>query len=433
VPIELTSIVLLVGLLGLMACGVPLGFSAAALAMVIAFINFGSGAIPVATSAIYTMANEYILLSVPMFVLMASLLERSRMAIDMYNGLQRLIGAMTGGVTVVTLVIAVLMAAMSGIIGGEIVLLGLIALPQMLRLKYDRALAIGIICAGGSLGTMIPPSIVLIIFGLVAEISIYHLFVAAVLPGLLLAFLYFLYVYIRCKIDPTLAPAVTVETRGDMTVGQAFLKLAAPLGLIGLVMVMIYGGVTSITEAAAIGAAGALVLVIARREFSLKMLNESLMQTLRACGVLLWVTFGANVLVAVYNLSGGRSFFRDLILTLDLPPLGVIGLMILCFLILGTFMDWIGIIFLTIPIFVPITVALGYDPVWFGIIFCMTMQVANLTPPFAPAAFVLKSVAPPEIKLQHIYVAVWPFILLQLVGIGLVVAFPQIALALIGR
>lgn len=425
----MTSAFLLIGLLGLMACGVPIGFSAGALAMLIAYINFGSAAVSVANSAIYSLATEYLLVSVPMFILMASLLERSALARDLYSSLQRLVGgSMRGGVAVVTLLLSVILAAMSGIIGGEIVLLGLVALPQMLRLHYDRRLAIGVICAGGSLGTMIPPSVVLIVFGLVAEVSVRELFLAAVVPGLLLALIYFTYVAARCLLNPSLAPALSSEMKAEISVPRALVMLLPALGLVMLVMALIYGGVTSVTEASGIGAVGALILIVLRGEFSWRLLNESLVQTLRACGIILWVTFGASVLVSVYNLSGGRSFFRDLILSTDLSPLGIIGLMMLCFFLLGTFMDWIGIVFLTIPIFVPIVTALGFDPVWFGILFCVSMQVSFLSPPFAPAAFVLKSVAPPHIKLVEIFQSLLPFIALQLVGLTLIIFFPELAL-----
>lgn len=429
--VELVSLIFVVGLLSLMACGVPLGFAAGALATAVALISYGPDVVTIAHSSIYSLSTEYLLVSVPMFILMASLLERSTIAHDLYSSLQRLVGNVTGGVAVVTLMLSVILAAMSGIIGGEIVLLGLVALPQMLRLGYDRKLAIGTICAGGSLGTMIPPSIVLIVYGLVAELPIHELFLAAVIPGLLLSGVYLVYIVVRCTIDPALAPSLTPEERFKIPLGTALFHLGPALFLLGLIMFLIYGGVTSVTEAACIGVVGALFLIVVRGEFRIKILHESLVQTLRACGVILWVTFGANILISVYNLAGGRSYVKDFILSFDLPPLGVIALMMLIFLVLGMVIDWIGIVFLTMPIFVPIVAALGFDTVWFGVLFCMTMQVAFLSPPFAPAAFILKSVAPPDVTLQEIFGAVWPFIILQILTLGIVVAFPQLALWLI--
>jgi tripartite ATP-independent transporter DctM subunit len=430
--VEAVSLFFLIGLLGLMACGVPLGFAAGALASFVAVNEYGVDMLALAHSTIYSLSTEYLLVSVPMFILMASLLEKSTIAHDLYEALQRLVGQMTGGVAVVTLALSIILAAMSGIIGGEIVLLGLVALPQMLRLKYDRRLAIGTICAGGSLGTMVPPSIVLIVYGLVADVAIHTLFIAAVVPALLLSSLYFLYIYIRCRLNPALAPPLPENVGSEMPLGTALFHLLPGLFLLALIMFLIYGGVTSVTEAACIGVVGALFLILIRGEFSFRILHSSLMQTLRACGIILWVTFGANILISVYNLSGGRSFVRDWILAFDMSPLSVILLMMLVFLILGMIIDWIGIVFLTMPIFVPIIVALGYSPIWFGVLFCMSMQVSFLSPPFAPAAFILKSVAPPDVTVPEIFRSVWPFIILQCIGLMIVVLYPRLALWLPG-
>lgn len=429
---EIVSLILILGLVGLMICAVPLGFAAGALATALIYFQFGPGALGLPLKQVYGMASDYSFAAVPMFILMASLLEHSTLARDMYSGLQRLAGQITGGVAIVTLLIAVILAAMSGIIGGEIVLLGLIALPQMLRLKYDRNLAIGTILAGGSLGTMIPPSIVLIIYGLVSGVSIQKLFIATTIPGLMMGSLYLSYILIRCWKNPKLAPPVGPEDRAKMSVKEALKALVPPILLIFLIMYCIYGGITSITEAAVIGVTGALILITIRGEMSFGLLNDGLVQTLRACGVLLWVTFGVSVLVSVYNLSGGRDFMSDLILDANLPPLMTIIMMMLLFLVLGTIMDWIGILLLTMPIFVPIITQLGFDPVWFGVLFCMNMQVAFLSPPFGPAGFYLKSVAPPDISLMHIYNSVWPFILLQIFAITMLILFPNIALWLPG-
>lgn len=424
----IVSLILLFGLIALMACAVPLGFAAGTLAVVLVALQFGPDALGIALKQVYGMATDYSFAAVPMFILMASLLEHSTLARDMYTGLQRLTGGVTGGVAIVTLLIAVILAAMSGIIGGEIVLLGLIALPQMLRLKYDRNLAIGTILAGGSLGTMIPPSIVLIIYGLVAGVSIQKLFIATTIPGLMLASFYLIYIIVRCRINPELAPPVSVEDRAKMSLVDALKALVPPIALIFIIMFCIYGGVTSITEAAVIGVVGALLLIALRGEMSFALLNDGMVQTLRACGILLWVTFGVSVLVSVYNLSGGRDFMSGLILGSSLPPLVTIGLMMMLFFLLGTIMDWIGILLLTMPIFVPIVVAFGYDPVWFGVLFCMNMQVAFLSPPFGPAGFYLKSVAPPEITLVHIFSSVWPFIIIQIIAIAILMTFPELAL-----
>lgn len=426
--IELISIILLFGVFGLMAVGVPLAFAAGSLAIVVAYLKFGTPVIAIAHKTVYGLATEYTLLSVPMFILMASLLERSRLARDLYDALNSLVGRMRGGIGIVTLIISVLLAAISGIIGGEIVLLGLLALPQMLRLGYDRKLAIGIVCAGGSLGTMIPPSIVLIIYGLTADVSVHKLFLGSFIPGLLLAGTYLAYILVRCWLNPAIAPKASSEDLADFSWGK-FARGALPTAaLIVTVFGCIYGGITSITEAASIAVGMTLAIITLRGELDWLMVRQALNQTLRACGIILWVTFGAAVLIGVYNLSGGQRYVTDLITGLDISPFITVLVMMAVFLVLGMFMDWIGILLLCMPIFVPIVIALGYDPVWFGVLFSVTMQVAFLSPPFGPAAFYLKSVAPPDISLQSIFAALWPFMLLQLAVLTMLLIFPEISL-----
>jgi len=322
------------------------------------------------------------------------------------------------------------MAATTGIIGGEIILLGLVALPQMLRIGYDKNLAIGTICAGGSLGSMIPPSVVLIFYGLTAQVAIGDLFIAVIVPGLLLAGLYMVYITIRCLINPEIAPPVPIEQRNMSFAKKLGLikNLILPLGVAFVVLGSIYAGIAAVSEAAAVGVAGTIVAAILRGRFSIQMLREALQQTMAACGLLLWLTFGATALIGVYNLLGGIAFINGMISGLPFDRIYILLIMMLILIILGFFMDWVGILLLTMPIFVPIIKELGYDPVWFGILFCMNMQISYLSPPFGPAAFYLKGVAPPEISLADIYKALWPFILLQMLAIAIVIAFPDVAL-----
>jgi tripartite ATP-independent transporter DctM subunit len=427
------SLLLLIGILVLIALGVPLALTTGMLGVLLAYYKFGIPGLGLVMQRIYGLATEYVIIAVPLFILMASLLERSGIARDMYDALNVWLSRLRGGVAVVTMVMAIIMAAMSGIIGGEIVLLGLVALPQMLRLGYDQNLSIGTVCAGGSLGTMIPPSIVLIVYGLITETSVHSLFIAAVIPGLMMGGIYIVYIIVRTWLNPALAPETGTAGEGLSLVEK--LKRTSgvlpPLGLVVVVLGSIYGGITSITEAAGIGCVGALAIIAARRELNLAMLLESLTQTFRAVGTIIWVTFGATILAGAYNLAGGSTYVANLIIGLELPPLGVILLMMLIFMLLGMFMDWVGIVLLAMPVFLPIVVKLGYNPVWFGILFCINMQVSFLSPPFAPAAFYLKSVAPPEITLIDIYKSFGPFICLQLLVLALVLFFPWLAMALL--
>ncbi len=484
------SLLLLVGIFILLVAGVPLGFATGFLGAVIIWLNFGEPGLGLVMQRIYDLVVTHAIIAVPFFIVMASLLERSGIAKDMYDALNVSMGKTRGGVAIVTTVMAVIMAAMSGIIGGEIVLLGLVALPQMLRLGYDRHLAIGTICAGGSLGTMIPPSVVLIIYGLVTETSITKLFTASFIPGLMLAGSYILYIIVRTRLNPSLAPlpkesgaeteqpdvngrmelilnltpfitglacAVMASVLGVGRTEQiatfifssatvalvlvAWLQktddypiakgLLPPLIVVDLVLGSIYGGVTGYAEAAAMGVVASLLLIWVRSELNTSMVLEGLEQTFRSVGTILWVTFGATVLAGAFSLSGGNRFVANAIVGLDVAPIMIILVMMLIFFILGMFMDWIGIVLLTMPVLMPIVKQLGYDPIWFGILFSVNMQIAFLTPPFGSAAFYLKSVAPPDIDLLTIYRSFGPFILLQATILAILVAFPQISLFLV--
>ncbi len=414
----------------LLLTGLPLAFITGLVALAFTFFWFGPNALPLVTSRVYGFVTEYSLVAVPMFVLMASLLDRSGIARDLFNAMRIFAGRLPGGVAVQTIVVAFFLAAMSGIIGGEIVLLGILALPQMLRLGYDRSISIGVVCAGGALGTMMPPSIVLIIYGLIASQSIADLFTAAITPAVILMVSYIAYVLARCLINPKLGPPISDAeyAAGTMSKWQAIKSIIMPLGIAVLVLGSIYGGIASVTEAAAMGVFGVMAVVLIRGELGTRLMQESVVQTMNTCGMIIWIGIGAAALVGVYNLMGGNRFVSASILGMEVAPVVVILVMMAILLVLGLFLDWIGIAMLALPIFVPIIIQLGYDPVWFGILFAVNMQVSFLSPPFGPAAFYLKGVAPPEITLQHIYTAVLPFILIQLVVLGLILAFPQIAM-----
>lgn len=428
--IELITFVMVGGLFGLLVLGVPMAFALGFVAVAAAFVGFGIDSISMIVSRTYGLVNMYAFGAVPMFLLMASIMDRSGVARDMYDAFRVWFAGMRGGIAIVTLVAAVFMAATTGIIGGEIVLLGLVALPQMLRLGYDKKLAIGVICAGGSLGTMIPPSIVLVIFGLTTNTSIGDLFLASIIPGMLMAGIYLAYVLIRCLINPELAPSAELEDhekgwRAKIAVSR---KLIFPFIIGGSVLGSIYTGVASVTEAATLGAVTALAAAAVRRELKWPVLRDALVQTLVTSSVLIWITIGAFALIGVYNMMGGISFLKASFTDLPFGPYGVVFMMMAILIVLGLFMDWIGICLLTLPVFTPVIVHLGFDPVWFGVLFCMNMQISYLSPPFGPAAFYLKSVAPSDIKLGEIFSALWPFMFMQAAAIGLVIFFPQIAL-----
>ena len=525
------SVILLVAMFFLLAIGMPLGFASAFLAVMVLimkfgpellFSKFGHGPLSVVGQAVYRQMTNYVLISVPLFIFMAALLERCGIAKDMYNSLNVWLSRTRGGIAIVTSIMAVIMAAMSGIIGGEVVLLGLIALPQMLRLGYNQNLAIGTICASGSLGTMIPPSIVLIFYGLVTETSIKALFTASFLHGFMLASFFIIYILVRTNLNPSLAPLpeedpdapkgsekavlflgflcrFTLWLTGFLLLRAAFFTatganvvqegvdpialgmvsdipyiaatgaiaaaliffvigrdraqtgwemgkgLVAPIVVIGVVLGSIYMGITGITEAAGMGVVAVFVIGLIRREMTFEIVWDSLMRTLKSTGTIIWVTIGAASLAAAYTLAGGPTYVANSIIASELPTMGIILVMMLIFLIMGMFMDWIGIVLLIMPVFLPIVLKLPvqeigflgtlepkYVAIWFGVVFCMNMQVSFLSPPFGPAAFYLKSVAPSHITLTDIFRGFLPFIAIQLIALSVLLIWPPIVTLFLG-
>ncbi len=432
--IELVTVAIVGALFTLMAIGVPLGASTLLISVTTAYLAFGSNGFILVTSAVTKVMDKHALIAVPFFVFMANIMERSGVAKELFNSMAVLGGQMRGGVAVQTCLVAVILAAMSGVVGGEIVLLGVIALPQLFRLGYDRKLSIGVLCASGSLATLIPPSVVLIVYGAEANVSIKDLFTAGIGPGILLALLYICYVLIRVRLNPAMGPVYDApEAQMPFMQRLAFLKgLILPFLLIFGVLGSIYGGVATVTESAAIGAVGSLVVAAARRELSVQGIREALWATTLTTGSILWLIIGAVSLVGIYNLMGGTRFLSGLLTGLDVAPIVVILIMMAIIFVMGTFLEWIAIVFITVPVFTPVVASLGYDPVWFGILFAMNIQIYMLSPPFGPACFYLKSVAPKDVTLQEIFLAVLPFIGLQMIGLALVIAFPHIALWLPG-
>lgn len=440
VGIATISLLIVAALLALMMTGMPLGIVTLIISVVCALIFYGMPGMYLVSTNAMDLLEKYPLVAVPFFVLMASILERAGIAQDLFDAMSIFAGGLRGGVAVQTTVVAVILAAMSGVMGGEIVMLGLVALPQMLRLGYDRKLTIGLICAAGALATLIPPSIVMIVYGLSANVGIGDLFSAGFTPGLMLATFYVSYVLIRCNLNHSLAPtaAEIAEKTGEETkLGKNQIwAVGTCIALIFCVMGSIYGGVTSVTEAAAVGVFGAILVAAIRFQFNYALIRDCLANTMAVVGTIIWLIIGAVAFVGLYNLIGGADFMRDLIKSTGLGAMGTIFVMMAILVILGTFMEWIAIIFITVPVFAPVVrdlaPELGMTPewaaVWFGILFVMNIQIYFLSRPFGPACFWLKSVAPKDVTLQEIFISVIPFIFLQITGMLLVMFIPQIAL-----
>ncbi len=440
VGIATISLLIVAALLALMMTGMPLGIVTLIISVVCAVAFYGMQGMYLVSTNAMDLLEKYPLIAVPFFVLMASILERAGIAQDLFDAMSIFAGGFRGGVALQTTIVAVILAAMSGVMGGEIVMLGLVALPQMLRLGYDRKLTIGLICAAGALATLIPPSIVMIVYGLSANVGIGDLFSAGFIPGLMLATFYVSFVLLRCNLNPSLAPTaaeIALKTGAEVKLGRhQVIAVGLCIALIFCVMGSIYGGITSVTEAAAVGVFGAIAVAAIRFKFNYALLRDCLANTMAVVGTIIWLILGAVAFVGLYNLIGGADFMRDLIKGAGLGPLGTIFVMMAILVILGTFMEWIAIIFITVPVFAPVVrdlaPELGMQPewaaVWFGILFVMNIQIYFLSPPFGPACFWLKSVAPKDVTLQEIFVSVLPFIALQILGMLLVMFIPEIAL-----
>jgi tripartite ATP-independent transporter DctM subunit len=427
-------------LIALMMTGMPLGIVTLIVSVIMAIAFFGPRGLFLVSSNAVGLLEHYSLVAVPFFVLMASILERAGIAEDLFDAMSIFAGNFRGGVAVQTTVVAVILAAMSGVMGGEIVMLGLVALPQMFRLGYDRRLTIGLICASGALATLIPPSITMIVYGLSAEVGIGDLFMAGAIPGIMLATFYAGYVLLRVNLNPALAPtaAEVAEKTGESRrlSPERVTAVILCIILIGAVMGSIYGGVASVTEAAAVGCIGSMIVAAVRNRFNWEVTSAALMGTMSTVGTIIWLVLGAVSFVGIFNLVGGGDFMRSLFLDLGLSALGTVLVMMLILMVLGTFMEWIAIVLITVPVFAPVVMELAPDlgltegqaKIWFGILFVMNIQIYFLSPPFGPACFWLKSVAPKDVTLQEIFISVLPFIVLQIIGLVLVMMIPQIAL-----
>ncbi len=432
--LELVSIAIPALLVLLLTLGVPIAFATASTGLLIGYILFGGSTFFFVPFRMYDLMNSYVLIAVPLFLFMGYMLEYGGVAHRMFRVIHIWSGHMRGGLAVGTIVAGAILAAMVGVIGAEIVALGLVALPQMLKRGYDRRLSFGVVCAGGSLGQMIPPSVVLILYALMANVPVRDLFLAALVPSGVLVALYIAYVLVRAKLDPGLAPAappeeLAISSREKLALAK---DLVLPLTIIVAVLGSLYGGIATPTEAASIGVFGAIVAAAANRQLTLASIGNALKQTSVTIGMLMWTFFGANAMISVYSRAGGVSYLSELINGLGFGPMQLLLMMMLILLLLGMLIDVIGILILTMPIFLPILSAAGIDLIWFGILFSINMQVSYLTPPFGPAVFYLKAVTPPDTSLSELFRSVWPFVGLQLLALLLVLLFPQLALWLPG-
>ncbi len=413
----------------LLAMGAPLTWALLTVGTGSAYFMWGPNGLELMATSAFAAMDNFLLVALPMFIFMGLMLQRSGITDDLFDMIHKLMGGMPGGLGMGTVIICALIAAMAGVSGAATVSLGIIALPSMLSRGYDKRLCTGTIMAGGALGFLIPPSVLMIVYAFLARESVGKLFAAGLVPGLMLAGIYMCYIYIRAKMNPQLAPAIAVEERVDVFGKIGALKaLILPGLLIGTVLGFIIMGITSPSEASAVGAAGSIVCAALYRTLNLKMLREALQGTAKLMGMLLWITIAAVFFSKIYIGLGAGSLITELVQDSSLSPYMVIIAMLACYFVLGMFLDDFAIVFITVPLFVPIVQELGFDTVWFAVLFILSMQSAYLTPPFGYNLFYMRSVAPPSVTIYDLYWAAIPFVFLQILGLALVVAYPQIAL-----
>jgi tripartite ATP-independent transporter DctM subunit len=416
-------------LFALIFAGVPLAFALGTVAVVVGFIEWGPMALHLMSGHIKGAIFNNTLVSIPFFMFMASILSKCGIADNLYRAIHMLFGPLRGGLAVGTVLACTLIAAMSGVSAVGVMAMGTLALPAMLSRGYDRKMSMGVILAGGALGQLIPPSVLGIVYSGLANVSIGQIFLAGVMPGLLLALLFIIYVLVRCWFDRNAGPALSREERaaiGWREKVSSIVGVAPAILLVMAVLGVMFLGIAGPTEAAAVGALGSMVLAWSRGSLNLAMIKMASNETLKATTMILWIALSSLMFVSVYAGIGGDKLVQSMLVGMDIPPVAVLSIMMVIIFLLGTVMDPVGIIFLTTPIFVPIVVELGYSPLYYGALLIINLEMSYLTPPFGYNLFYLKSVAPPGVTIREIYASTPPFIALQALGLVLCAAFPFI-------
>ena len=427
--------VVLIGLLfGLMVVGLVLGqelaFVLGGAGVLIGAIAMGDSGITIAMTKIYDQMQSYSMVAIPMFVLMANFLTHSKVADGLFESVRYLFGPVKGGLGLAVILVSTVFAATTGIVGASVVTMGMLSLPILLRSGYKPSLACGMVCAGGSLGILIPPSIMLVSMGSYAEVSVGKIFFAAIIPGLSLSLGYIIYIMIVTRIHPYWGPAMSEAELAEMPLKKritgSLVNLIPPLILIFAVLGSIFGGIATPTEAAGVGALFALVLAICYKQFSLKMLYESLIDTAKTTAMVFIILFGAAAFTGVFMSLDGDQIISNWVLGMGIGKWGAFAIMMVIVFILGMFIDWLGIVMIVFPIFLPIMDQFGFDRLWLVAITAVLLQTCFMTPPFGFALFYVKGILPDTVKIQEVYKGVIPFILIIIVVTVLCAVFPQL-------
>jgi tripartite ATP-independent transporter DctM subunit len=427
--IEILSILFFGALLLFLLLGLPLSFVLGGVSMIFIYFTWGPEAFYMVAAQTWGAMNKFTLVAIPLFIFMAMILERSGVAKGLYEMMYLWFGPLAGGLAIGTVVICAIFSAMCGISGAAVVSMGTIALPSMLERNYDKELALGCINSGGGWGILIPPSVIMILYALISGESVGRLFAGGVFPGLMLLVLVSSYIAIRCYFQPRLGPALPRAERGDWKRKTAALKaVILPIGIVFMVLGSIIGGVTTPTEAAAMGVLGAIISALVYRQFSWRLMKEAAMRTLRLTGMIMWILFGAYCFSAAYHGMGANQLMVNIMQHIPGGPWGTIIFIQFIIFLLAMVLDPAGIMMITVPVFLPIVIAHGFDPLWFGILFVINMEIGYMTPPFGFNLFYLKGIVPPDITMGDIYRSVIPYTLVESVGLALVMIFPQIAI-----
>jgi tripartite ATP-independent transporter DctM subunit len=430
-PNEILALAMVASFFALLLAGIPVGIGIATSALVFGYLGFGPMLFSLLPARVFGVVTNYSLMAVPLFVFMGVMLEKSRLAEELLDVVGHLFGRLAGGMAVGIVLVGVLLGASTGIVGATIVTLGLLTLPALLRRGYAKGLATGTICASGTLGQIIPPSLVLILLSEVLGLSVGTLFAAAMLPGLVLAAIYVIAIIVVAFWRPDLAPPIDADERAAMSRGELLRRVTTvvlpPIGLVVAVLGSIIGGVAAPTEAASMGAIGALLIVIVAGKFSLRMLFEVARATLLISTMVFFILICAQAFALSFRGLGGEQLVHRMF---EWVPGGVTGSLIFLLaliFVLGLFLEWIEITFIALPLFLPFFIQNNVDLVWLGVLIALNLQTSFLTPPFGWALFFLKGVAPPGVTTGDIYRGVLPFIGLQLVAVGVVFLLPGLA------
>ncbi len=429
---EIVTSLMFGGVLSLVLTGFPIGFVIGSVGLIFGYLLFGGDiTFHILYTRLYSLSLNYPYLAVPLFTFMGVVLQYSGIVEELYKALYETLSGFRGGLAVVTIVFGTVLAACLGVITASVTILTLIAMAPMVKRGYDKSLAAGTVCAGGTLGILIPPSIMLVVYGPQAGLSVGKMFMAAFLPGLLLSTLYITYIVIRCYLHPEVGPPIPLEKRqvsSIQKISKLLRSLLPPVLLILAVLGTIFTGIAPPTEAAAMGSLAAVLLAIAYRKFSWYLVKHAAIETLRISAFVVLIAGMCYAFVGVFMSAGCGEVVSNVIMSVPGGRWASFAVVMLIVFLLGMFIEWIGIVFIIVPIFTPIIKALGFDPLWAGMMICINLQMAFLTPPMAMSIFVCRGTAPAElgITMNDIIKGVIPFVIIIMISLALCIVFPQI-------